>query len=284
SSTHNTKIERTWVEVGRQFVRLWRAFFYRLERLHGLDRANPFHLWLLHYLFLDEINSDCDKFQEEYNLHPIGGEGHDDTPMDMYLNDLIGAGVHVSAEDFDSVDPAVLQEHYGTEGPERRPKATGAGHASDDVDLEEDTDESMDGDESDEDIDDLDGFPEVPEDEAEKNAWKRLLIGLRDQFLPKPIRAPRKTAPFADNEVEDVFLPLFTELKEQEIIPDGYGLQPAEWEEDFYPSFEILRSGRKGTKELRVALPVENWKPRAEQWGRALHVMNVMIEYNNQEL
>ena len=31
SSTHNTQIERLWVEVGTQFARSWRAFFFRLE-------------------------------------------------------------------------------------------------------------------------------------------------------------------------------------------------------------------------------------------------------------
>jgi len=79
-STHNTRIERLWVEVGSQFARQWRAFFFRLERLHRLDRSNPMHLWLLHYLFLDIINDDCKAFQAEWNAHPISGEGHDRSP------------------------------------------------------------------------------------------------------------------------------------------------------------------------------------------------------------
>jgi hypothetical protein len=77
SSTHNTRIERLWVEVGSQFARAWRAFFFRLEELHGLDRKNPFHLWLLHFLFLDSINDDCEEFAENWNAHPISGKGHD---------------------------------------------------------------------------------------------------------------------------------------------------------------------------------------------------------------
>lgn len=81
SSTHNSRVERIWVEVGTQFVRRWRAFFYRLERMHGLERHNPHHRWLLHYLFLDRIQEDCDTFQQEFNLHPISGEGHDNSPM-----------------------------------------------------------------------------------------------------------------------------------------------------------------------------------------------------------
>jgi len=80
SSVFNTRIERLWVEVGRQFARAWRAFFRRLERLHLLDRSNKHHLWLLHLLFLDAINSDCHEFQSEWNSHPISGVGHHKSP------------------------------------------------------------------------------------------------------------------------------------------------------------------------------------------------------------
>lgn len=73
SSTHNTRIERLWVEVGTQFVRRWRVFFQRLERLHSLDPNRPEHLWLLHFLFLDEINQDAADFQRVWNAHPIDG-------------------------------------------------------------------------------------------------------------------------------------------------------------------------------------------------------------------
>lgn len=62
-----------WVEVGTQFARRWRAFFSRLERLHGLNIDKAGHLWLLHSLFLDAIKSDCQEFQAEWNAHPIGG-------------------------------------------------------------------------------------------------------------------------------------------------------------------------------------------------------------------
>lgn len=74
-STRNTRIERLWVEVGTQFARRWRAFFTRLENLHRLDRSNPAHLWLLHFLFLEPLNKDCEEFQIEWNLHPMAGSG-----------------------------------------------------------------------------------------------------------------------------------------------------------------------------------------------------------------
>ena len=74
-SVFNTRIERVWVEVGRRFVRQWRAFFIRLERCHLLERNNPAHRWLLHYLFLKLINDDCQKFCDDWNSHPISGAG-----------------------------------------------------------------------------------------------------------------------------------------------------------------------------------------------------------------
>ncbi|KAN0081210.1 hypothetical protein V8E55_008834, partial [Tylopilus felleus] len=71
SSTHNTRIERLWVELGTQFVRHWRAFFTRLECQHMLNPQNPHHLWILHVLFLPAINQDCRDFRLEWNCHPI---------------------------------------------------------------------------------------------------------------------------------------------------------------------------------------------------------------------
>lgn len=62
-----------WVEVGTQFVRCWRAFFARLEHMHGLQHSKPEHLWLLHHLFLNDINEDCKEFQLDWNHHPISG-------------------------------------------------------------------------------------------------------------------------------------------------------------------------------------------------------------------
>lgn len=80
SSTHNTRIERLWVEIGRLFARRWRAFFLRLEELHHLDRSNSEHRWLLHYLFLDTINQDCEDFCKNWNHHSVSGLGRNKTP------------------------------------------------------------------------------------------------------------------------------------------------------------------------------------------------------------
>ncbi|KAJ7751390.1 hypothetical protein B0H16DRAFT_1373775, partial [Mycena metata] len=41
---------------------------------------NPHHLWVLHFLFLNEINKDCDEFRNDWNNHPISRKGHNQTP------------------------------------------------------------------------------------------------------------------------------------------------------------------------------------------------------------
>ncbi|KAJ7458292.1 hypothetical protein B0H11DRAFT_1873258 [Mycena galericulata] len=112
TSTRNTRIERLWVEVGTQFARQWRGFFLRLERLHRFDPDNPHHLWLLHYLFLGELNEDCNQFQDEWNHHPISGKGENQTPADMRLVGELLYGKY--ADDFTNVHPDILLR-YGQE-------------------------------------------------------------------------------------------------------------------------------------------------------------------------
>ncbi|KAJ7456397.1 hypothetical protein B0H11DRAFT_1739299, partial [Mycena galericulata] len=112
-STRNTRVERLWVEVGSQFARHWRSFFLRLERLHQFDPNNPHHLWLLHFLFLEEINKDCEEFQEQWNHHPISGKGHDQTPADMRLIGEVKYGKY--ADNFENIHPEIL-ERYNQEG------------------------------------------------------------------------------------------------------------------------------------------------------------------------
>lgn len=75
TSTHNTRIERLWGEVGRQFMRPWRAFFQRLRSQYFLRMSSPAHLWLLNQLFLPLINADCQRFMRQWNRHSIENSG-----------------------------------------------------------------------------------------------------------------------------------------------------------------------------------------------------------------
>jgi hypothetical protein len=45
----------------------------RLEREYHLDASNPSHIWLLHHLFLEDLNNDCDAFQENWNSKGVSG-------------------------------------------------------------------------------------------------------------------------------------------------------------------------------------------------------------------
>ena len=80
-STSNTRIERLWVEAGRHFARLWRGLFTRLERAHKLDRMDPEHIWVLRFLFMGEIQEDCDEFIRDWNSHPLSGRGKNRSPL-----------------------------------------------------------------------------------------------------------------------------------------------------------------------------------------------------------
>ncbi|KIO32319.1 hypothetical protein M407DRAFT_66731, partial [Tulasnella calospora MUT 4182] len=73
-SMHNARIERLWGEVGSQFVRRWKVFFQRLEAEFGLVKTNKAHIWLLHHLFLEEINADSVRFQDDWNRHGVTGK------------------------------------------------------------------------------------------------------------------------------------------------------------------------------------------------------------------
>ncbi|KAF8147914.1 hypothetical protein K438DRAFT_1625828 [Mycena galopus ATCC 62051] len=262
SSTHNTRIERLWVEVGSQFARRWRAFFYRLEALHGLDRSNPRHLWLLHFLFLDLINADCETFRAEWNCHPISGEGHDQSPEDMCFIGQVQNGMYV--DECEGVHPNVIERYYGTHGPERRRASgeTGAGQLNDEeIPAPPST--------SDSDSEDADSLEEQIEEAHAEN------------FHHEAVAVPKHANPFDNNESMQLFYDSLEVAIQQEIVPSGYGLLEDEWDEDGYPSFEILKSGRRGGKQLRIALPDGIWRPRAEMWGRALAILD-QIDYRNE--
>ncbi|KAJ7730649.1 hypothetical protein B0H14DRAFT_2409566, partial [Mycena olivaceomarginata] len=253
SSTHNTRIERLWVEVGSQFARRWRAFFYRLERVHGLDRTNPHHLWLLHLLFLDDLNEDCATFQEEWNAHPISGEGHDQSPNDMFFLGQTRDGVYI--DDCAGVHPNVVSQYYGVHGPVREPAAgeTGAGQLNDEA------------------------IPQVAADqELDEDDWEDLEERIEGahaaNFHHEAVAVPKHANPFS-GEAAQVFEAAFEQVQAANVIPGGYGLLEEEWEDAGYPSFEILKSGRS-KKELRIALPDFIWRPRAILWGQALDVLN----------
>ncbi|KAL1725615.1 hypothetical protein EV714DRAFT_220951, partial [Schizophyllum commune] len=266
SSTRNTRIERLWVEVGRDFARAWRAFFFRLEAQHQLRRDDPRHLWLLHYLFLGLIDADCRAFQANHNNKPISGAGHDQTPADMRLEGMLSAGYYVD-DDCAGVSVEDIQRYYGCHGAQRQhPRRRGAGHDEDDEDdAHAPAGEGEDGESTSgelEDMGDLDQYVEGDND---------------PRFHLEPIHVPKHAAPFSSDDSFHLFLSGFEQAEKQGLLPANMNIRQEEWEGGVYPSFEIIRSGRKGKKELRIALPDSVWRSRAETWCRALFSMNHVL-------
>ncbi|KAJ7438359.1 hypothetical protein FB451DRAFT_1416297 [Mycena latifolia] len=259
SSTRNTRIERLWVEVGSQFARRWRAFFTRLGRLHRLDRKNSIHLWLLHQLFLQAINDDCLEFQEEWNLHPISGRTtNDQSPADMHFLGQTTEGIYT--DPLDGIHPDAINRYYGVAGARRhrRRGETGAGHTSDDEGDPDDSDEES----------ELD-----PQEELENQIQADQAQNIRHA----PVKVARHHSPFDEEADEQGFLELLAEVLSQPDVPEDYGILPEEWEGDSYDEVETIRTGTNG-KELVVALPRDDWFPRAVQWAQALDLLTRVVD------
>ena len=107
-SVHNVRIERLWVDVTAQIGATWADHFQVLELRYGLNINNPNHIWLLHHLFLPEINSDLSMFAEGWNQHRIqirGGPNR--SPADMFGFDML---VHGARGDQLQNEPVISQE------------------------------------------------------------------------------------------------------------------------------------------------------------------------------
>ncbi|KAI6138895.1 hypothetical protein BKA82DRAFT_4365520 [Pisolithus tinctorius] len=66
-------------------------------------------------------------FCEEWNSHPISGEGHDQSPQDMHLLGQLEHGVYL--ENGVSLNPDVVSHYYGLQHPANQPTS---GDSSDD--------------------------------------------------------------------------------------------------------------------------------------------------------
>ncbi|KAJ7088390.1 hypothetical protein B0H15DRAFT_780666 [Mycena belliarum] len=91
---HNVRIERLWADVTAQIGATWADIFLLLEVHHGLNINNTSHIWLLHYLFLRQINDQLRFFMEAWNQHQIRiRDGPSRSPADMFGFDMFVHGV-----------------------------------------------------------------------------------------------------------------------------------------------------------------------------------------------
>lgn len=117
------------------------------------------------------------------------------------------------------------------------------------------------------------GSTRVDPDIEEQVAAEQDALNIRHE----PVPVPKHNNPFQDEEEIRTFEGGLAVSMEDDTVPSGYGLHTEEWDEGGYPSVEIIRSGRRAQKEMRIALPHSIWLPRAEQWGRALYIMNAIM-------
>lgn len=131
-SVHNIRIERLWLDITHRFGAKWKLFFEILEAHDGLDVNADTHLWLLHHLFLEAINTDIEQWIETWNNHTLSRRGQPhQSPCQMYLygmieNSVCGIQVEEDPDDIDSdvygidwedIDHRNVREHHNLHNP-----------------------------------------------------------------------------------------------------------------------------------------------------------------------
>ncbi|KAJ7192972.1 hypothetical protein GGX14DRAFT_537671 [Mycena pura] len=92
-SVHNIRIERLWVDWTRGVGKKWYNFFFELEGSYGLIVDNTAHLWLLHHLFLAELNQDALEWADSWNCHKVSMDGaRRQSPHEMFTFGLLEYG------------------------------------------------------------------------------------------------------------------------------------------------------------------------------------------------
>jgi len=110
--------------VTQGFGRKWKEFFQELEFGHGLSPDLDAHIWLLHHLFLADINQDAEEWAVVWNSHRMHIRGERErSPRDMFIFGMIQNGPcgleQDEVEDIngygvdwaDLDDPAILGHH-----------------------------------------------------------------------------------------------------------------------------------------------------------------------------
>jgi hypothetical protein len=131
--------------------------------------------------------------------------------------------------------------------------------------------------------DDEDDSDEMEDDEEDfEEQIQQILESQEANIHHDPVPVPEHTDPFDSPQERQTFLTSLKIMCQEEIVPCGYQLNPDEWGENGYPSFEIIPAGRHKRKELRISLPDAVWRPRAELWAQAHHALsNIHYMRNN---
>ena len=77
-----------------QVTATWKDHLLRLELRFGLDINNSNHIWLLHRLYLPQINAQLNFFAESWNQHRLQiRDGPNRSPADIFGFDMLVCGI-----------------------------------------------------------------------------------------------------------------------------------------------------------------------------------------------
>ncbi|TFY53903.1 hypothetical protein EVJ58_g9184 [Rhodofomes roseus] len=94
-SVHNTRVERLWYDFTRGVGQKWKNFFLELEHNAGLQPSRSAHIWLLHHIFLRQINHDVEEWAASWNNHPLHERHVSDrarSPRDRFIFGMVENG------------------------------------------------------------------------------------------------------------------------------------------------------------------------------------------------
>ena len=88
SSVHNQRIERLWRDVFCLVTHVYYYTFQAMEESGILQRENPLHKFILHYIFCPRINRCLESFISAWNNHPLRTE-RNWSPLQMWTNGMV---------------------------------------------------------------------------------------------------------------------------------------------------------------------------------------------------
>ncbi|KAL3875389.1 hypothetical protein ACJMK2_033342 [Sinanodonta woodiana] len=106
-SVHNQRIERLWAETNRVLSRYYRRLFMFMEDLGLLSSSDEVDLFVLHFVFLPQIQRSLDEFYNQWNYHGLSSIGHQ-SPLALWMQ---GALLHLDNTGHDAIN----MEHFGVD-------------------------------------------------------------------------------------------------------------------------------------------------------------------------
>jgi hypothetical protein len=280
SSTHNTRIERVWVEVGVQFARRWKAFFERLEEHYFLRPDKPEHLWLLNTLFLEEINQDVQMFVHHFNNHGVkNSDMGSKTPkvcvclaillhtepqyQAMRIEGMLQHGVYLDS--WSDAGESELAANLGATAP-------GFGNTTAAPNRDEASDVST------------SGSHKSSTNEASHSTESSFVndphvrTRVQREIKHHPVRIRRIAPPF-DQDQQNILFGRIADRLAQHCIPQSFGLHQTEPNYLPYNPIQTIRVGPNRRNRLnQINLPQDIWLPRIEQWVTSLWELVSMQE------